>query len=94
MSSGKILLGLVTCIAAGAAIGILMAPDKGSATRKNLSDKAGDLKEKFDDFIESMTETLAILKATGSDISAKGKSIANDVIKTRDVVREKYSSQS
>ena len=34
MSKGKLLLGVLAGVAAGALLGILMAPDKGSETRK------------------------------------------------------------
>jgi len=60
MNSGKILLGVLAGVAIGATIGILFAPDKGSATRKKISRKsdayADELEKKFNEFIESITE--------------------------------------
>jgi gas vesicle protein len=54
MSSGKVLLGVLVGVAAGALLGILFAPDKGQNTRKNITRKGEDfadgLKEKFDAF--------------------------------------------
>jgi|WetSurMetagenome_2_1015567.scaffolds.fasta_scaffold04212_10 gas vesicle protein len=51
MSRGRIILGVVIGLAAGAIVGILFAPDKGSTTRKNLIHKGetyiDDLKEKI-----------------------------------------------
>ena len=60
MSSGKVLLGLLAGVAAGALLGILFAPAKGSDTRKKISKKGEDyadaLKEKFNEFIDSISE--------------------------------------
>ncbi|MBL7971614.1 MAG: YtxH domain-containing protein, partial [Prolixibacteraceae bacterium] len=51
MSSGKVLLGVLAGAAAGALIGILFAPDKGSETRRKIAEKGEDyvdgMKEKF-----------------------------------------------
>jgi gas vesicle protein len=43
MSNTKILLAFLGGAAAGAALGILFAPSKGSEIRKDLTDKAKDL---------------------------------------------------
>jgi gas vesicle protein len=60
MSSGKILLALLAGIAAGALLGVLFAPDKGSETRKKISGKGEDfaesMKEKFNGFLDDLTE--------------------------------------
>ena len=36
MSTGKVMLGILAGLAAGEALGILFAPDKGSETRKKI----------------------------------------------------------
>ena len=57
-NTSKILAALAIGVAAGAVIGILFAPDKGSETRKKISDqgkKLGeDLKNKFNEVKEKM----------------------------------------
>jgi gas vesicle protein len=59
MKSGSLLLGLLAGFAAGALIGVLYAPDKGSVTRKNISEKgdelAEELKEKFSDLVDNIS---------------------------------------
>lgn len=60
MGSGKVLLGVLAGVAVGATLGILFAPDKGSATRKKISKKGDEyteeLKEKFNEFLDSISE--------------------------------------
>lgn len=52
----KTTLGFLTGIAVGIGIGILLAPDKGSKTRKKLADTAGDLFDKLKSFADSSEE--------------------------------------
>lgn len=53
MNTSKVLLGILGGVAVGAIAGILLAPDKGSNTRKKILDSGkgymDDLKGKFDD---------------------------------------------
>lgn len=59
MKTGKIILGVVAGIAAGALIGILFAPDKGSESRNKIVKKGEDyldaVKEKFNSLLEIVT---------------------------------------
>lgn len=59
MSSGKVLLGVLAGVAAGALLGILFAPEKGSTTRKKIVSKGeeyvDDLKEKFGEFVDKVS---------------------------------------
>jgi gas vesicle protein len=59
-SNGKTILALLLGAAAGAALGILLAPDKGSETRRKLTESANRLadmvKEKADAGMQSATE--------------------------------------
>jgi len=85
MSKGKVLLGLLTGVAVGAALGILFAPDKGWNTRKRISKKAGDLtndlREKFDEFIDMVSMKVDEAKSKVSDISDRAKDKADEVKK-------------
>jgi gas vesicle protein len=87
MSSGKILLGVLAGVAAGALIGVLFAPDKGSVTRKKISKKSDDyadsLKEKFDEFLDSLSVKFDEAKEGVSDLAeqvqGKGEEVKKDV---------------
>jgi gas vesicle protein len=83
MSTGKILIGAIAGLAAGAALGILFAPDKGSNTRKRLSqsgeDFMDDMKEKFDDFLETAKDQFGNAKEEAEDFLEKGKAKTQDV---------------
>lgn len=77
MSSGKVLLGILAGIAAGATLGILFAPDKGSSTRRKISQKGDDyadeLKEKFNEFIGGITNKFETLIEKASRVAENGK---------------------
>jgi gas vesicle protein len=77
MSSGKVFLGVLAGVAIGAALGILFAPDKGWNTRKRISKKAedlaDDLREKFNEFIDSVSEKVDEVKEDFADISEKNR---------------------
>jgi len=47
MSAQKILIGVLSALVAGVAIGVLIAPAKGSETRQKISDSAEELKRKL-----------------------------------------------
>lgn len=99
MNSGKVVLGLLAGIAAGAVLGILLAPDSGSNTRKKISKKGddymGDLKEKFNDFVENMTERFETVKDEAEDMLDKTKAKAQEVKReVRNGMNEKSAQQS
>jgi|GEM_PF-110959 len=82
MSTGKILLGVLAGAAAGAALGILFAPDKGSATRKNTMNRAADLGGRLKEIIAANIKTandkLGEAKSDARDLVEKGKSKVED----------------
>lgn len=71
MTNGKAILAVLAGVAAGAALGMLFAPDKGSDTRKMISKKGEDLadalNDKIDDkFDELLTAVTGKVKRTGT----------------------------
>ncbi len=99
MSTGKVVLGVLVGAAAGAVLGILFAPDKGSATRKKIMDMAdnytGDLKEKISDTINTVKDKVETVTDDAKDLVEKGKSKmdnANQEVKNE--VNKNYSHQS
>ena len=58
MSTGKLVTGVLIGAAAGAALGILFAPAKGSKTRKKISRKAADLKDSFKSKVNGLVDDL------------------------------------
>jgi gas vesicle protein len=84
MSNGKVLLGILAGVAAGATMGILFAPDKGSVTRKKISDKGEDyaeeLGDKFNEFMAVISNQFESVKSEAIKISENGKVKAVDML--------------
>lgn len=81
-NSGKILLGVLAGLAAGAVLGILFAPDKGSETRKKVAKKAEDytdgLKEKFNGLLDDLADTVDAAKSKAGKVADEAKSKVED----------------
>ncbi len=72
MKSGEVFLGVLAGVAAGALMGILFAPEKGSRTRRQIASKGDEyadaLKDKFEDMLDDMLD----------DINDKYESVMED----------------
>jgi gas vesicle protein len=83
MSTGKVLLGLLAGVAAGALLGVLFAPDKGSVTRKKIVKKSEDyaegLTEKFNEFIDTVSEKFDSVKEEVEKVKSKAEGVKKDV---------------
>ena len=59
MNSGKVILGTLAGLAAGALIGVLFAPDKGSESRSKILKEGEEyldsLKKEFNSFLDSIS---------------------------------------
>lgn len=83
MSSGKVLLGVLAGLAAGALLGVIFAPDKGTVTRKKIIKKSEDyadgLKAKFDEFIDSINKNVEEVKNEAEKVKSKAETKKKDV---------------
>lgn len=77
MNTKNFITGVLVAAAAGALVGILFAPDKGSETRKKIKQKGSDLadevKAKANSVANEMKEKFNAAKGEVSDLIAKGK---------------------
>lgn len=64
---------LLTGVAVGVVLGILFAPDKGSATRQKIADQGRDLKDRFSDFVDGLTNHFEEAAEDAQEFAAKTK---------------------
>lgn len=66
-TSAKFIIGLTIAAAAGAAIGMLLAPEKGSDLQKKLKEEAEDLLSQFGSILQTGKNAVSHLKDTTSE---------------------------
>ncbi|HZK68419.1 MAG TPA: YtxH domain-containing protein [Paludibacter sp.] len=85
MSTAKVVLGVVAGAATGALLGVLFAPAKGAVTRRTIVRKGerqvDDLKDKFNDFIDNITQKFDKVKEEVVDFAEDAMSSVEDVEK-------------
>ena len=72
----KLILGLVGAAAAGVVVGLLLAPDSGTATRKKITSTAGDWGTHLGDLFTSAKDEVNTMRKKGF---RRASSTANDV---------------
>jgi len=85
MSTGKVLLGIVAGAAAGALVGVLFAPHKGSVTRKKISRTTGSyadgVKDKVNELLDSITDKFKKVKEDVSEFAEQNMNKNGEVKK-------------
>lgn len=78
MRPQKVIIGALAGLAAGALIGVLFAPDKGSASRGKIAKKGEDVldsvKRTFNSFIDAVSSKVDKVKDEVEDIAEGRKS--------------------
>jgi gas vesicle protein len=85
-STGKVLLAIIGAAAAGAIIGMLVAPEKGSDLRRKLSDTAGDWSSQLSQLLASGKAQLDNLKQSATNTA---ENVAGEAEDTYSNVRER-----
>ncbi len=84
MATKNAMLGILAGAAAGAVLGVLFAPDKGTSTRKKITQKStdyvGNLGDKVNGFVQNMTTKFEALKAEAAQMVENGEDEASDLL--------------
>ena len=80
MRTSKVILGLVAGVAAGAIIGVLLAPDSGDNTRKKIASKSQGMMDEMKTRFNSLVDSFASLKEEVRDNLNTMKNKASDGI--------------
>lgn len=83
MKSGNVFLGVLAGAAIGTVLGVLFAPDKGSATRKKISKKgeeyADEFGEKYNEIVGSIKKKFETGKEEMNHLVENGKNKAEEL---------------
>jgi gas vesicle protein len=75
MKAQTVIIGALAGLAAGALIGILFAPDKGTEIRSKIGKKSGEymdsVKKGFNSFVDGFTEKVNEVRDDVADVSRK-----------------------
>ena len=81
MGSGKVLASVLAGAAAGAVLGILFAPDKGTETRRKLAERGADLtdnlKSKASDYADILSDKYDAAKEKITGLASEGRDMYN-----------------
>jgi gas vesicle protein len=87
-STGKVLLAIIGAAAAGAIIGMLVAPEKGTDLRRRISETTGDWASQLSDLLAQGKEQLQNFQNKATN---EGENLANEAGDRFNKVREKVS---
>jgi len=87
-TTGKYVLGLLGAAAAGTVIGLLIAPDKGTETRKKLIEGVGKFAINLANLLQAGSEELEKAEET---VSQEAEGLKNDVRQRVKNVQESFT---
>lgn len=81
MGSGKVLASVLAGAAAGAILGILFAPDRGTETRRKIAERGGELadsvKGKVSEYSDAITEKYDTVREKLTGLASEGRDMVN-----------------